>query len=216
VISYEKSDSTMVTLDPGTARILDGLRLLVVAHDRERGEILADMLRTRRADVIVATPDTIELDDARVLDPEVVLLDPERLGAAGLSVTRALNSDPRLRWASVLRTSWTRFWPYAAQTPDLQVFAGLVAPLVEAERSLRQRARTEKSLITELDRVGPNRVLRTLIDIADGAFRLVARCRSCTVASSTRAIPTTRARLRSGSGTRRSPRSSCCAPASSR
>ena len=167
---YEANDRTDLAVGPATARVLGGLRLVMVVHDQPRASHLADELRARGAEisVIEALPSP-NLPRIRDFDPEVVLFDPAALEGTGLALTRSLNADERMRWASVLRTPFTRFWPDDEQQPDLQQLATMLAPLVDAERSLRQRVRSESHVVTELDRIGPNRLLRILEEF-DGAF----------------------------------------------
>jgi len=173
--NVESSDGTEVTLDPATARVLTGLRLLLVAKDQERAERFASDLRKWDVEVeVLEAAAGADLTTARGLDPEVVLLDPTSLGGAALTLTRALNADERLRWASVLRCELDKVWPNDDGRADLWKLASLLAPLVNAERSLRERVTAQEAVLTELDRIGPNRMLR-LLTSSDGAYALTVQ-----------------------------------------
>ncbi len=151
---------TPVPVDP----VFEGLRLMIVAKDLGMGGALAHQLRMRGAEVVVSHPDMGDLQSARRLDPEVVLLDAGSLGQQGVEVSRTLHADTRLRWAAVLRCTWSEIWPLGVRQPNLPILARRIEPYRERERVLRRRATTEQRFSVEVDRLGPNRVLRVLTE----------------------------------------------------
>jgi len=154
--------------------VLEGARLLVIARDVGLASLLAEHLEARGAVVVVSDAEGDGLAAARNLDPEVVLLDPDELGEEGLPMARRLHADLRLRWAPTARCGWARLWPFGRPEPDLEFVAEVIAPLVEPERSFRARVAAEPRLSIELDRIGPNRVLRAVAE-APGTHLLIVR-----------------------------------------
>jgi hypothetical protein len=150
------------------------LRLVVVSRDQKRAKELAEELREVDVTVEVlegrAKPD---LTAAREIDPEVVLLDPTGLGGASFALTRALNGDEQLRWAPILRCELKKFWR-DREPVDLRALASLLSPLVDAARSLSDQIETDDKVITELDRIGPNRALR-ILESSEGSYALAAQ-----------------------------------------
>ena len=159
---------------------LRGLRVLLVVLDPVRADALASELRARGATVAVADASGRGLERARGLDPEVVIIDAAGIEGAGFAVIKACRRDPRLRWASMLVAKWEELWPEGAGSPDMPRLASRLAPLIEPDRTIAERARTETSFDTRLELIGPSRLLRALARV-EPTLHITVRNPRCVV-----------------------------------
>ncbi|MEM1418570.1 MAG: hypothetical protein AAGH15_26990, partial [Myxococcota bacterium] len=95
----------------GDRRVLRDLRVLLLDDDSGRADLLAQALRGEGSQVAVARVALMGLDQARALDPTVILLDATAIDGVGFDVVRAIRRDPRLRWASLLVASLDELCP---------------------------------------------------------------------------------------------------------
>lgn len=147
----------------GDAAVLKDLRVVIVQADATRADALAQELRVAGALVAVTDGTETGLDRARSMDPEIVVLDDTAgLEGSGYSVVRALRRDPRLRWASLLIAESAELWPQDGRPPDVSRFAARVAPLVQHDVALRERATAGEPFDTRLELTGPSRMIRSL------------------------------------------------------
>ncbi|HJL28303.1 MAG TPA: hypothetical protein RMI62_04500, partial [Polyangiaceae bacterium LLY-WYZ-15_(1-7)] len=170
---YETSGGRLRLLDPedhprGDLALLQGLRLLLMDDDPGRADGLAQALRARGALVGVTKVSVRGLERARGLDPAVIVLDAGAIEGEGFEAVRRIRRDPRLRWAGLLLARWEELWPSGEASPDLEELAGRLAPLVEHDRALAQRAATEERFDTRLELTGPSRMLRCLAGSISG------------------------------------------------
>ncbi|MFW6023651.1 MAG: hypothetical protein ACOC9O_02795, partial [Myxococcota bacterium] len=148
---------------PADPALLEGLRILVMDSHPGRVDALATALRQRGALVGVAEVNEAALDQVGNLDPEVVLLDAEAIEGPGFEAVRRLRRDARLRWSSLLVVRWNELWPDPRSALPMDRLAGHLAPLIENDRRLSQRAAKERRFDTRLELTGPGRLLRALV-----------------------------------------------------
>ena len=159
---------------------LRGLRVLLVVLDPVRADALASELRSRGATVAVADASGRGLERARGLDPEVVIIDAAGIEGPGFAVVKACRRDPRLRWASMLVAQWEELWPEGAGSPDMPRLASRLAPLIEPDRTIGERAIKETSFDTRLELIGPSRMLRALARV-EPTLHITVRNPRCVV-----------------------------------
>jgi CheY-like chemotaxis protein len=158
---------------PVDEKILEGLRFLLLDSDATRADALATELRARKAIVVVSDGSLQGLERARVLDPDVVLVDSLGMEGARFDLARQLRTDVRLRWASLVVVPWEELWTRDG-APDIRKLTERVAPLVVPDRTLRERAMTERSFETRLEATGPSRMIRALATLP-GPFHVSVR-----------------------------------------
>lgn len=158
---------------PVDEKILEGLRFLLLDTDATRADALASELRQRKAIVVVSDGSIQGLERARVLDPDVVLVDSLGMEGARFDLARQLRTDVRLRWASLVVVPWEELWTRDG-APDIRKLTERVAPLVVPDRVLRERAMTERSFETRLESTGPSRLIRALATLP-GPFHVSVR-----------------------------------------
>jgi CheY-like chemotaxis protein len=175
-LQYTFEESTVARLDlldgatdsgPAAQNALEGRRILLVHDNPAQADVLAQELRARGATVVVSDGEGTALGRARELDPELVLVDAKGMDSWAYRVMTELRKDPRLRWASMLVVDWNEVWPAAAPAPNVDRLAAGIAPLIEPDRSLAERARTEATFDTRLEVLGPGRTLRALADTGE-------------------------------------------------
>lgn len=159
--------------EPVDEKILEGLRFLLLDTDATRADALASELRQRKAIVVVSDGSIQGLERARVLDPDVVLVDSLGMEGARFDLARQLRTDVRLRWASLVVVPWEELWTRDG-APDIRKLTERVAPLVVPDRVLRERAMTERSFETRLEATGPSRLIRALATLP-GPFHVSVR-----------------------------------------
>jgi len=159
---------------------LRGLRVLLVVLDPVRADALASELRACGATVAVADASGRGLERARGLDPEVVIIDAAGIEGPGFAVVKACRRDPRLRWASMLVAQWEELWPEGAGSPDMPRLASRLAPLIEPDRTIGERAIKETSFDTRLELIGPSRMLRALARV-EPTLHITVRNPRCVV-----------------------------------
>jgi Flp pilus assembly protein TadD len=145
----------------GDAAVYQGLRVLVVVYDPMRGDALARELRAREAVVALTDAAGRGLETARTLVPEIAIVDAAKVREPSFEILRALRRDPRLRWTSILVALKDEIWAGDSPEPQMRRLAARISPLLDADRTLRERARSE-SLETRLEVTGPWRLLRAL------------------------------------------------------
>lgn len=150
-------------------RIFDGARILIATAVPEALERLRLSLRELGAQIFVhnALEDALEL--ASALDPQVVLLDRESLKGRSTTFFRKLHSDPRLRWASVVRINASELTQI--QVGTLEKLANALKPKLIADAKLSKLASEERPFLLRLSRLGGNRILRSLEDVP-GSIRV--------------------------------------------
>lgn len=153
--TWEDVADALQALDTSRTRVLDGLRAVLVMGEPTSTDGLARELRGRGGRVSLVDVAGLGIEEAREIDPEVLLVDPEALDGAGMDLARRLRDDPRLRWASVVRVDFRKAWPHG-----LPLLAGQIAPLVERDRALRSHVAEGAPFRCDLERIGPNRALR--------------------------------------------------------
>ncbi len=143
---------------------LERRRILVVDSDRTRADRLAKALREHKALVVSVCGTDVDLERARSLDPEVVIVDSCDIDGACSQVIETLQQDIRMRWASVLVSSKEQVWPSDQEQPNIAPLANKIAQLNKPDEQLKKRAQSNGSFDTRLEIVGPSRMLRVLAD----------------------------------------------------
>jgi CheY-like chemotaxis protein len=146
-------------------------RLAVVHPDPGAADALAEALRARGAQVIVLSLGETGLDRAEALDPDAVIMQPERFWPAGRSVVNALWQHPWLRWTPVLFVPAERLGSASASAPDVRELAQGLRTLSAAYDQCSRRARGQDPFELRLCQLGPVRTLRALLE-SGSALRL--------------------------------------------
>ncbi|MBN1653997.1 MAG: hypothetical protein JXA30_09490 [Deltaproteobacteria bacterium] len=141
---------------------LKGLRILVVESERQRADALVKALRDKQALAVAFCGTEVDLQRARSLDPEVVIVDSTDIDGACLQVMETLRRDVRMRWASVLVSSREQVWPNAQREPTVEPLMHKIAQLNKADGQLLKRAQSSTNFDTRLEIIGPSRLLRVL------------------------------------------------------
>jgi DNA-binding response OmpR family regulator len=142
--------------------LLERRRILVVDSERTRADRLAKALREHKALVVTVCGTEVDLERARSLDPEVVIVDSCDIDGACSQVMETLQQDIRMRWASVLISTKEQVWPDDREQPNISPLANKIAQLNKPDEQLRKRAQSSTSFDTRLEIVGPSRMLRVL------------------------------------------------------
>jgi len=153
------SDSENVDLTP-----LRGVRVVILDSDELRAEKLAHVLSAHGVQIAAADFSTAVIPRVREIDPQVVILDSNAVGAQGIDFVRAMRKDPQLRWASMLVVRWEDFWSASssASEPDLAQLARRMLPMIEQDAEMARRVEDEVDFDTRLELIGPGRLLRAL------------------------------------------------------
>jgi hypothetical protein len=138
--------------------IFQSLHVLLISEDDARGKALAKALRDQRARVGEVQRNTRDAGGSRGADLIVV---DARLASANTDQLAALRSDVRARWASVISVDFGSVVK-ADGSVHLASLTELVAPQVQHDRALTERARQESKFSTALAPLGPSRTLRAL------------------------------------------------------
>lgn len=146
-----------------SASDISGLRILLADSDPARADAVAQTLRDAGALVIVTglTPADDRFFQMRQFDPAVLLIGATDLQRATRLVA-GIESDDRLRWASMLVVDWSEIHGAEQGGPDVSDLFGRLAALGDQERALLARAESGRSFDTRLEVMGPARTLRTL------------------------------------------------------
>ncbi|MFW6051408.1 MAG: hypothetical protein ACODAU_09550 [Myxococcota bacterium] len=142
--------------------LLSGLRILLMDGDPVRVDTVATALRGRGAVVGVTDASEQGLDRVGGLDPEVVIFDAKAIEGPGFEAVRRMRRDVRMRWSSLLVVRWDELWPDSKAPLPVGTLAGHLAPLIENDRRLTERAGKELRFDTRLELTGPGRLLRAL------------------------------------------------------
>ncbi|MCA9607295.1 MAG: hypothetical protein KC619_16935, partial [Myxococcales bacterium] len=145
---------------------LPSLRVLVVDDDPTRADTLAHELRERGALVFVTDTRGSGLDRATGLDPQIAIVDRAGLQGEGFEVVRRIRNHMRLRWASLLVAPWEELSPGAGGVPDMHQLASRIVVMMDADRSLAERAEEDAAFDTRLEATGPARMLRVLTNVS--------------------------------------------------
>jgi tetratricopeptide (TPR) repeat protein/CheY-like chemotaxis protein len=139
-------------------------RLAVVHPDPGSADALAEALRARGAQVVVLSVGETGLERAEALDPDAVIVQPERFWPAGRTVINALWQHPWLRWTPVLFVPAERLGSASASAPDVrELTLGLRTLCATYDLCARRAARKERFEL-QLSQLGPVRTLRALLE----------------------------------------------------
>jgi CheY-like chemotaxis protein len=139
-------------------------RLAVVHPDPGSADALAEALRARGAQVVVLSVGETGLERAEGLDPDAVIVQPERFWPAGRTVINALWQHPWLRWTPVLFVPAERLGSASASAPDVrELTLGLRTLCATYDLCARRAARKERFEL-QLSQLGPVRTLRALLE----------------------------------------------------
>ena len=152
---------------------LKGLRILLMDPDPARADALAKGLRGHEALVAVTAPRASELDRARALDPDVILLDANVLESENFEAIRTLWRDPRLRWANLIIAHWSELLASKNRADSGRVGARIASVLIH-ERELAARLDQDGDFYTRLEVTGPGRLIR-LVAAGNGTRHVTAR-----------------------------------------
>ena len=145
-------------------QLLRSRRVLVACANAARAHDLASALRSRGALVVAAGGAENELDRARALDPEVVIMSAGDMQGACSRLVEELRADLRLRWASLLMIPNKQLAPDGPEQQLVGLLAKKIARLGAADQDLRERSRSGRRFETRLEIVGPGRTLRALAE----------------------------------------------------
>jgi hypothetical protein len=141
-------------------------RIGVVHPEPGAADALAEALRARGAQVIVLSLGETGLSRAEALDPDVVVVQPERFLPEGSAVVGALWQHAWLCWTPVLFVPSESLGSGSAgaRAPDVRELAvGIHTLCADYDLALR-RARRREPFQLALAQLGPVRTLRAMLD----------------------------------------------------
>jgi hypothetical protein len=139
-------------------------RLAVVHPDPGSADALAEALRARGAQVVVLSVGETGLERAEALDPDAVIVQPERFWPAGRTVINALWQHPWLRWTPVLFVPAERLGSASASAPDVRELALGLRTLCATYDLCAARAARKERFELQLSQLGPVRMLHALLE----------------------------------------------------
>lgn len=143
--------------------VLAGRRFVLVERSPTRADDLVQALRTLGAHVAVVDGEGAGMEKARAIAPEIVVVDARGIGGWASPALKTIRHDLRLRWAALLVARADEIWPDGAPGADLSRLAAGVRPLIEADLSLTERAKTDEKFSARIEGTGPERFLRALL-----------------------------------------------------
>ncbi len=143
--------------------VLTGRRFVLVERSPTRADDLVQALRGLGAFVAVVDGEGQGMEKARAIAPEIIVVDARGIGGWATPALRTIRHDLRLRWAALLVARADEIWPEGAPGADLSRLAAGVQPLIEADLSLTERAKTEEKFSARIESTGPERFIRALI-----------------------------------------------------
>ena len=154
------ADAQSRSAEPHVSQQLASRRILLVQENPTRADLTAQALRAHGATVAVIGGDAADLDIAREILPEVVVVDDEGVGTWANETMRELRRDGVLCWASLLVVKESEI--FASRKPDIGPISAGVLDLVQPDLELVTRIRARDSIDARLELVGPARTLRAL------------------------------------------------------
>jgi len=146
--------------ETGVTQQLANRRIVLVERNPTRADLTAQALRRCGATVAVIGGDAADLDIAREILPEVVVVDDAGVGSWANETMRELRRDGVLCWASLLVVHEDEI--FAERHPDIAPISAGVLDLVQPDLELVTRVRARASMDARLELVGPARTLRAL------------------------------------------------------
>lgn len=143
--------------------VLAGRRFVLVERSPTRADDLVQALRGLGAFVAVVDGEGLGMEKARAIAPEIVVVDARGIGGWASPALRTIRHDLRLRWAALLVARADEIWPEGAPGADLSRLAAGVQPLIEADLSLTERAKTEEKFSARIESTGAERFIRALL-----------------------------------------------------
>jgi len=143
--------------------VLAGRRFVLVERSPTRADDLVQALRGLGAFVAVVDGEGQGMEKARAIAPEIVVVDARGIGGWASPALRTIRHDLRLRWAALLVARADEIWPEGAPGADLSRLAAGVQPLIEADLSLTERAKTEEKFSARIESTGAERFIRALL-----------------------------------------------------
>jgi hypothetical protein len=144
-------------------KIFSDRRLVLVERSPARADDLVQALRDRGAHVVVIDGEGGGLPKARLIDPDVIVVDMDGVGGWASGAIKQIRRDPRLRWASMLLTRSSELWPEGSPEPDVERLAAGLRPLVEPDEAITWRTLEAKAPFDlRMETTGPARMVRAL------------------------------------------------------
>jgi DNA-binding response OmpR family regulator len=148
--------------DADVRTLLAGRRLLLIERSPARADDLVQALRDRGAHVVVIDGEGDGIERARVVDPDVAIVDERGVGGWAAGALRAMRKDSRLRWASLLVVRGEELFPEGRPGPDVHRLAAGIRPLIAPEELIASRSAADAPFDLRLETAGPVRLLRAL------------------------------------------------------
>jgi tetratricopeptide (TPR) repeat protein len=158
----------LITLEAmaSSARVphVEGRRIAVLQKDPSNAEALSRGLRARGGEVLLLSLDERSLGRAEALDPDVILLDMADFTGDGLDIVRNAWERPRLCFAPVLLLPHGSLHADESEALDLPRICGAIHDLSAEYSQLVTAAQNQQEFSLGLDRLGPVRMLRGLLE----------------------------------------------------
>lgn len=154
------ADAPSQRAESSVSQQLANRRIVLVERNPTRADLTAQALRAHGATVAVIGGDASDIDIAREILPEVVVVDDEGVGSWANETMRELRRDGVLCWASLLVVKESEI--FASRRPDIGPISAGVLDLVQPDLELVTRVRARASIDARLELVGPARTLRAL------------------------------------------------------
>jgi hypothetical protein len=143
---------------------LGGRRIALVHPDPHSAEALSLSLTARGAQVVALSHQRESFQRAEQLDPDIVLIEPDHFYGDCWSIVAAIWDHPRLRWATLLQIRPESLGFGGVSVPDVRLLCAAIQNLsIDVDR-LAEPLRHEPSFDVHLDRLGPARTLRLLVE----------------------------------------------------
>jgi hypothetical protein len=143
---------------------LGGRRIALIHPDPHSAEALSLSLQARGAQVVALSHQRESFQRAEQLDPDIVLIEPDHFYGECWSIVEAAWEHPRLRWATLLLILPESLGFGGVRIPDVRLLCAAIQSLsIDVER-LDEPLHEAPSFDLHLDRLGPARTLRLLVE----------------------------------------------------
>lgn len=147
------------------ARVVSGVRVLLVDEDLSRADALCQTLRAHRVEVHLCSP-RLEFFHARLVrkfTPHVVIIDETAIGGVAAEFLQRLRKDPFLQHTQLLVVRLDRMFRARSGATQVEALLPLLQPLARAELSLLEKLGPTCEVEFGLDEVPPHLLLKLLV-----------------------------------------------------
>jgi CheY-like chemotaxis protein len=154
---------------------LSGRRIAVMHPDPGNADALAQALRAKGAEVVALSLNPETLHRAETLDPDAVIMEAGDFCSSCWEIVRALWQHPRLRFATVVLATPDLMGSPHVSALDVHDLSFAIAEVSADYARISGEAKREDRFGFELERLGPSRSLRALLE-AGRTLRVHVTC----------------------------------------